>query len=74
MITVDSELPVELELYDSRGELIATGTSGEPLQFEAGFDESGTGLDYRLDVLPSPKFEPGQQYPFTAHLDIPDLN
>jgi outer membrane protein assembly factor BamB len=73
VITVDSELPLELELYDERGELIATGTSDKPLEVEVTIDDSGAAPDYRLDVLPSPKFEPGGEYPFTAHLDIPDL-
>lgn len=72
-ILVDGELPVELRLYDARGELIATGTSGEPLEFEAMFDESGSGLEYRLETEPSPKFDPEREYPYTAHLDIPDL-
>ena len=72
-ILVEGELLVELRLYDSTGELIATGSSGEPLEFEARFDESGTGLEYRLDVLPSPEFDLKGEHPQIAHLDVPDL-
>jgi outer membrane protein assembly factor BamB len=67
-ILVEGELPVELELYDAGGELVAAGRSGEPLEFEA-----VSGLDYRLEVLPSPEFDPEREYPYTAQLDVPDL-
>ena len=72
-ILIEGELPVELQLYDSTGELIATGPSGEPLEFEARFDESGTGLEYRLDVLRSPEFDLEGEHPYTADLEVPDL-
>jgi outer membrane protein assembly factor BamB len=72
-ILVGGELPVELALYDARGELIASGKSGEPLEFEAGFDETGSGLEYSLDVEPSPDFDPEREHPYTVQLDIPDL-
>jgi outer membrane protein assembly factor BamB len=67
-ILIEGELPVELRLYDPRGELVATGWSGEPLEFEA-----RGGLEYRLEVLPSPEFDPEGEYPYTAHLEVPDL-
>jgi outer membrane protein assembly factor BamB len=72
-LLVEGELPLELRLYDARGELIATGKSGEPLEFEAGFDETGSGLEYSLEVEPSPDFDPEREHPYTARLDIPDL-
>jgi outer membrane protein assembly factor BamB len=72
-LLIDGELPLELRLYDPRGELIATGKSGEPLEFEAGFDKTGSGLEYRLEVEPSPDLDPEREHPYTAHLDIPDL-
>jgi hypothetical protein len=59
-ILVDGEPPLELRLCDARGELIATG-------------KSGSGLEYRLEVEPSPDFDPESEHPYTAHLDIPDL-
>ena len=71
-ILVEGELPLELRLYDPRGELIATGTSGEPLHFEAGFDDAGDGPGYRLDIEPSPEFDPKGTYPYTARLE-PDV-
>ena len=72
-ILVEGELPLELRLYDPRSELIATGASGEPLHFEADFDDAGSGLEYRLEVEPSPEFDPERTYPYTARLEIPDL-
>lgn len=44
------------------------------LEFEARFDEYGTGLEYRLDVLPSREFDLEEEYPYTAHLEVPDLD
>ena len=44
-----------------------------PLEFESGFDKTGSGLEYRLEVEPSPDFDPESEHPYTAHLDIPDL-
>jgi outer membrane protein assembly factor BamB len=67
-ILVEGELPVELRLYDPRGELVAAGWSGEPLEFEADGE-----LEYRLEVLPSPEFDPEREYPYTAHVDVPDF-
>ncbi len=73
-ILIEGELPVELRLYDSAGELVAGGVSGEPLEFEARFDEQGSGLRYWLEIEPSPEFDPKrEEYPYTADLDVPDL-
>ena len=35
-ILVEGDLPLELRLYDPRGELVASGTSGEPLHVRGG--------------------------------------
>jgi len=70
-ISIDGELPVELQLYDPKGELVATGSSGDPFDFEARVDESGSSPGYRLDVHPSPDFKLEGEYPYTAHLELP---
>jgi hypothetical protein len=31
-------------------------------------------LEYRLDILPSPEFDLEGEYPYTAHLDVPELD
>ena len=73
-ILIEGELPVELRLYDPAGELIAGGVSGEPLEFEARFDEEGSSLRYWLEVEPSPEFDPKrEEYAYIADLDVPDL-
>ena len=71
-IAVEAELPLELRVLDERGELVAEGISGRPLTFDAEIGEEGTGLQYRLEVLPSPEFEPGREYPFSARLEPDD--
>jgi hypothetical protein len=73
-ILVEGELPVELQLSDQKGELIATGTSGEPLEFELGFDEAGSAFEYRLEVEPSPELDPEREHGYDARLELPDLN
>src|SRR5581483_10874343 len=72
-VAVDAGLPLELRLFDARGELIASGASGEPLRFEVGFAADGSAFDYRLEVMPSPDFELEREYPFDAHLDMRGL-
>jgi len=67
-VGVESEYKLELQVLDPRGEVVARGVSGEPLSFEARPGEDGRPLEYRLDVLPSPEFEPGNEYGFTAGL------
>jgi Zn-dependent metalloprotease len=71
-IHVDTELPVELRVLDGRGELVAEGLSDRPLHFNAEVGERGVGLQYRLEILPSPEFEAGWEYPFTARLGPDD--
>jgi Zn-dependent metalloprotease len=72
-IHVDAgEYRLELVLLDPRGEPVARGVSGEPLTFEATIGEDGQPLQYRLEILPSPEFEPGNEYPFTAGITRPD--
>lgn len=71
-IRVDAEYRLELQLLDSRGELVARGVSGEPLTFEATIGEDGRPQQYRLDILPSPDFEKGNEYSFTAGISRPD--
>jgi hypothetical protein len=65
-VDVESEHRLALQLLAPSGEVIARGTSGEPLSFEAKPGEEGRPLEYRLEVLPSPDFEPGREYGFTA--------
>ena len=64
---------LELQLLDTRGEVVARGVSGEPLSFTATIGEDGRALQYRLEILPSPEFEPGNEYPFTAGVSDPGL-
>jgi Zn-dependent metalloprotease len=72
-IHVDAgEYRLELQLVDSRGELVARGVSGEPLEFEAKIGEDGRPPQYRLEILPSAEFEPGNEYPFTAGMTHPE--
>ena len=72
-IQVDSEYRLELQLLDPRGEVVARGVSGEPLSFAATIGEDGRALQYRLEILPSAEFEPGNEYPFTAGVSDPGL-
>ena len=72
-IQVESEYRLELQLLDPRGEVIARGVSGEPLSFAATIGEDGRALQYRLEILPSAEFEPGNEYPFTAGVSDPGL-
>ena len=68
---VDSELPLELRVLDPRGEPVASGVSTESLTFEAAVGEDGLALHYRLEIVPSPEFEAGREYPFTAGISEP---
>jgi Zn-dependent metalloprotease len=70
-IDVKSDHQLELRLLDAGGEVIATGVSGEPLTFEATIGDDGRVPRYRLEILPSPEFEPGNEYPFTASMSDP---
>jgi len=68
---VDSEFRLELRVLDPRGELVAEGISGEPLTFDALIGDDGLPGQYTLEVLPSPEFEVGREYPFTAGISDP---
>jgi Zn-dependent metalloprotease len=67
-IRVDSEYKLELRLLDARGEVVAHGLSSEPLDFETTIGENGLPPQFTLEILPSPEFEPGSEYGFTAGL------
>ena len=70
-INVESEYELELRLFDAGGEAVARGVSGEPLAFEFTIGEDGRAPQYRLEILPSREFEPGNEYPFTAGVSHP---
>ena len=70
-IHVESEYELELQLFDAGGEVVARGVSGEPLAFEFTIGEDGRAPQYRLEILPSREFEPGNEYPFTAGVSHP---